>query len=68
MRKAGISNLDLSERTGVNKGTLSSFLNGNRSISNKNLDLILDSLNLTLVPISNFKCSVIEEKKGTDKN
>ncbi len=68
MAKAGVSVSELSERTGINKGSLSSFLNGSRTISNKNLDLILDSLNLTLVPVMDFKCELTEDKKGEEKS
>lgn len=68
MVKAGVSGTDLAESTGINKGSLSSFLNGSRTISNKNLDLILDSLNLTLVPVKDFKCELIEDKKGEEKS
>lgn len=64
MRMAGVTGADLSEKTGINKGSISSFLNGSRTISNKNLDLILDTLNLTLVPKKDFKCDLTEDKKA----
>ncbi|WP_288116903.1 helix-turn-helix domain-containing protein [Bacteroides acidifaciens] len=54
MNEAGISVKDLAAKTKINPSTISSFLVGNRAISNENLDTILDALELTLVPKSKF--------------
>lgn len=44
----------LSQKTGINASSISSFLNGDRAISNENIEKILDALRLTLVPKKNF--------------
>ncbi len=54
MNESGISVKQLAEMTKINASTISSFLVGNRAISNENLDTILESLELTLVPKSKF--------------
>lgn len=45
----------LSMATGIDKSTLSCFLSGNRTISNGNLEKIMDVLRLSLVPVPGFK-------------
>lgn len=54
MNECGISVKELSEKTKINPSTISSFLVGNRAISNENLDTILKALELTLVPKVKF--------------
>jgi|AATF01.1.fsa_nt_gi transcriptional regulator with XRE-family HTH domain len=54
MNECGISVKELSEQTKINPSTISSFLVGNRAISNENLDTILAALELTLVPKAKF--------------
>lgn len=54
MNEEGISVKDLSAKTKINPSTISSFLVGNRAISNENLDIILEALELTLVPKAKF--------------
>lgn len=54
MNETGISVKDLSAKTKINPSTISSFLVGNRAISNENLDIILEALELTLVPKAKF--------------
>lgn len=54
MNERGISVKDLSAKTKINPSTISSFLVGNRAISNENLDTILAALELTLVPKARF--------------
>lgn len=54
MNECGISIKDLSNKTKINPSTISSFLVGNRAISNENLDIILEALELTLVPKAKF--------------
>ncbi len=45
----------LSMATGIDKSTLSCFLSGNRTISNGNLEKIMDVLRLSLVPVPGFR-------------
>lgn len=45
----------LSMATEIDKSTLSSFLSGTRTISNGNLEKIIDVLRLSLVPVPGFK-------------
>lgn len=45
----------LSMATGIDKSTLSCFLSGNRTISNGNLEKIMEVLRLSLVPVPGFK-------------
>ena len=54
MNEDGISVKDLARKTKINPSTISSFLVGNRAISNENLDIILSVLELTLVPKPKF--------------
>ena len=49
-----ISVKELARRTQINPSTISSFLVGNRAVSNENLDKILSALDLTLVPKARF--------------
>lgn len=58
MNECGISVKDLSNKTKINPSTISSFLVGNRAISNENLDTILEALELTLVPKQRFSYAV----------
>ena len=58
MNECGISVKDLSVKTKINPSTISSFLVGNRAISNENLDTILEALELTLVPKSRFTYAI----------
>lgn len=45
----------LSMATGIDKSTLSSFLSGTRTISNANLEKIIEVLRLSLVPVPGFR-------------
>lgn len=60
MNECGISVKELSEKTKINPSTISSFLVGNRAISNENLDTILAALELTLVPKAKFTYQGVE--------
>lgn len=54
MNEIGLGVKQLAQKTGINQNTISSFLTGSRSISNSNLECIIDALELTLIPKSNF--------------
>lgn len=56
----------LGNLTGINTSTLSSFLAGYRTISNKNLEKIMSVLRLTLVPIPGFKFGYDEKPEETE--
>ena len=55
----------LSMATGIDKSTLSSFLSGTRTISNANLEKIIDVLRLSLVPVQGFRYGY---SAGNDSN
>jgi transcriptional regulator with XRE-family HTH domain len=48
IRESGMSRYALSKATGVDQGTLSKFLSGQRSISLDSVDKLVDVLGLTL--------------------
>lgn len=54
MNDRGISVKELAAKTKINQCTISSFLVGSRAISNENLDVLVSTLELTLVPKKHF--------------
>lgn len=54
MNESGIGVKVLAQKTRINQNSISSFLSGSRAISNSNLETIMNALDLTLLPKSNF--------------
>lgn len=65
MYDKGLTVKELAKRTCISTSTISSFLVGNRAISNENLEVILKTLDLTLVPKANF-VYVADEPKNEE--
>lgn len=55
LEQKNLSQIMLGKMTGIDVSTISSFLAGNRSMSNKNIEKIMGALKLTLVPVPGFK-------------
>lgn len=55
----------LGNLTGIDKSTISSFLAGNRTISNKNIEKIMGVLRLSLVPVPGFKYGYDDQSQPT---
>jgi len=68
MNVRGIGVNVLARQTHINRNTLSGFLCGSRALSNRNLDIVLDALGLTLVPKAHFDPSSLKPPKNDDEN
>jgi len=47
-KQKGITQVELSERTGIRQAAISNFEKGKASINSKNLELIFNELNITI--------------------
>lgn len=66
LEQMNLTQVKLADITKINKSTIASFIAGNRSISNNNIEKILTALKLTLVPIPGFKYGYGEDNKPTE--
>lgn len=62
-----INAVSLSNLTGVSASTISSFLTNKRTMSNANLEKIMEALQITLVPIRDFEFGSVDFSNSQDE-
>lgn len=68
MTVRNINAVNLSKLTGVSTSTISSFLTHKRVMSNANLEKIMKALQITLVPIRDFKFGSVDLSSNQDEH